>query len=139
MRRRPVRAMRPWHRLRVPDAVRHSSCRSAEPGPYQAPAFFTAPALQRTTPLKKRRAALRPGHEELDSRGEIRREASLDVFRDLVGGAVFGVAEGALAGEALELAGDVVGHAGERGAGHHRPVGDDLDQVVLRVDAVIFA
>src|SRR3954453_19352650 len=32
----------------VPDAVRHSSCRSAEPGPYQAPAFVTAPALQRT-------------------------------------------------------------------------------------------
>src|SRR5258707_8110092 len=37
-------------RPRVPDAVRHSSCRSAEPGPYQAPAPVTAPALQRTTP-----------------------------------------------------------------------------------------
>jgi hypothetical protein len=47
--------------FRVPDAVRHSSCRSAEPGPYETPAFGTVPALQRTTPLKKRRAALRPG------------------------------------------------------------------------------
>jgi FkbM family methyltransferase len=35
---------------RVPDAVRHSSCRSAEPGPYQTPESVTAPALQRTTP-----------------------------------------------------------------------------------------
>jgi hypothetical protein len=32
----------------VPDAVRHSSCRSAEPGPHQTSAFVTAPALQRT-------------------------------------------------------------------------------------------
>ena len=40
-------------------AVRHSSCRSAEPGPYQASAFVTAPALQRTA----KSAALRPGHE----------------------------------------------------------------------------
>jgi len=30
---------------RVPDAVRHSSCRSAEPGPYRAPRFFTTPGL----------------------------------------------------------------------------------------------
>src|SRR3954453_15837594 len=45
--------------------MRHSSCRFAEPGSYQTPtpAFVTAPALQRTTPLKKRRAALRPGNE----------------------------------------------------------------------------
>src|ERR1700709_2306432 len=50
------------HRSRVPDAVRHSSCRSAEPGPYQAQAFVTAPALQRTAP-QVLRAALRPGHE----------------------------------------------------------------------------
>ena len=33
---------------RVPDAVRRSSRRSAEPGPYRAPTFVTAPALQRT-------------------------------------------------------------------------------------------
>src|SRR5437763_14733449 len=46
---------------RVPDAVRHSSCRSAEPGPYQAPVFVTAPALQRTA-SQGLRAALRPGH-----------------------------------------------------------------------------
>src|SRR4051794_38183796 len=47
---------------RVPDAVRHSSCRSAEPGPYQTPAFVTAPALQRTA-SQVLRAALRPGHK----------------------------------------------------------------------------
>src|SRR4051812_4481014 len=46
---------------RVPDAVRHSSCRSAEPGPYQTPATVTAPALQRTA-SQLLRAALRPGH-----------------------------------------------------------------------------
>src|SRR3954468_555892 len=46
---------------RVPDAVRHSSCRSAEPGPYQTPAFVTAPALQRTA-TQELRAALRPGN-----------------------------------------------------------------------------
>jgi hypothetical protein len=85
-------------RRSVPDAVRHSSCRSAKPGPPETspswpgltrpsiffetflrssmdarvkPAhdevfFVTAPALQRTTPLKKRRAALRPGNEGAD-------------------------------------------------------------------------
>src|SRR4051794_37214888 len=47
---------------RVPDAVRHSSCRSAEPGPYQTPEFVTAPALQRTA-SQGLRAALRPGNE----------------------------------------------------------------------------
>src|SRR4051794_35277969 len=47
---------------RVPGAVRHSSCRSAEPGPYQTPALVTTPALQRTAP-QELRAALRPGHE----------------------------------------------------------------------------
>src|SRR5438309_7115293 len=49
---------------RVPDALRHSSCRCAEPGPYQTPACVTAPALQRTAP-QVLRAALRPGHREL--------------------------------------------------------------------------
>ena len=34
---------------RVPDAVRHSSCRSAEPGPSQAPDLVTAPALHTTS------------------------------------------------------------------------------------------
>jgi hypothetical protein len=42
---------------RVPGAVRHSSCRSAEPGPYQAPAFVTAPALQRTASRRATRCA----------------------------------------------------------------------------------
>src|SRR3954462_7087692 len=45
---------------RVPDAVRHSSCRSAEPGAYQTPEFGTAPALQ-CTAAQVLRAALRPG------------------------------------------------------------------------------
>jgi hypothetical protein len=55
--------------FRVPDAVRHSSCRSAEPGPYQTQQSLTAPALQRHSASKTRvnalmakRAALRPGH-----------------------------------------------------------------------------
>src|SRR3954453_681122 len=47
---------------RVPDALRHSLCRYAEPGPYQTPAPRTAPALQRTA-SQELRAALRPGHE----------------------------------------------------------------------------
>src|SRR4051794_19077775 len=47
---------------RVPDAVRHSSCRSAEPGSYQTLEFVTAPALQRTA-TQVLRAALRPGHK----------------------------------------------------------------------------
>src|SRR3954469_14620956 len=47
---------------RVPGAMQRSSRCFAEPGPYQTPAPFTAPALQRTTPLKKRHAALRPGN-----------------------------------------------------------------------------
>jgi hypothetical protein len=59
--------------VRVPDAVRHSSCRSAEPGPYQTPVSVTAPALQRTASQVLRHSAsktrvnalmaLRPGHE----------------------------------------------------------------------------
>ena len=52
-------------------------------------------------------------------------------------GAILGVAEGAGAGEALHLAGDVIGHAREGRAGHDRLVGGQLDQVVLCVDAVI--
>src|SRR3954453_18776216 len=47
--------------VRVPGAMRHSSCRFAEPGPYQTPAFVTAPVLQRTA-SQELRAALRPGH-----------------------------------------------------------------------------
>src|SRR5947209_682303 len=46
---------------RVPDAVRHSSCRSAEPGPYQAPAFVTIPVL-RSSASQGLRAASRPGN-----------------------------------------------------------------------------
>src|SRR3954452_4396442 len=39
-----LRSIRGTHLYRVPDAMRHSSCRFAEPGPYQAPVFGTAPA-----------------------------------------------------------------------------------------------
>src|SRR5947209_20092783 len=49
---------------RVPDALQRSSRCCAEPGPYQAPAFVTAPALQRTA-SQGLRAALRPGHESI--------------------------------------------------------------------------
>src|SRR3978361_1498719 len=35
---------------------------TAEPGPYQTPAFVAAPALQRTA-SQELRAALRPGHD----------------------------------------------------------------------------
>jgi len=41
-----------------------SSCRSAEPGPYQTPAFVTAPALQRTA-SQGLRAVPRPGNADL--------------------------------------------------------------------------
>src|SRR6185295_4602596 len=51
-----------WSSSLVPDAVRHSSCRSAEPGPLLTLSFGTAPALQRSA-SQELRAALRPGHE----------------------------------------------------------------------------
>src|SRR4051794_1426410 len=50
---------------RVPDAVQRSS-RCSEPGPYHAPTFVTAPALQRTA-TQGLRAALRPGQEAAQS------------------------------------------------------------------------
>src|ERR1700712_2862769 len=37
--------------------MRHSSCRFAEPGPYQRPEFVTAPALQRTASRRATRCA----------------------------------------------------------------------------------
>src|SRR4029077_15880202 len=70
---------------------------------------------------------------------EERRQPGLDIFRDLVSGAVFGVAESAGAREALIGPGYVVGHAREGGAGHDRLVAGDLDQVVLRIDADVLA
>ena len=54
---------------RVPGATQRAAVAKrcfAEPEPYQAPAFVTAPALQRTT-REERRAALRPGHETANS------------------------------------------------------------------------
>ena len=49
----------------------------------------------------------------LGSRDEIRSEPRADIFGDHFGGAVLGVAQTALAGEALLLARNVVGHARE--------------------------
>src|SRR5258708_228514 len=46
----------------APDPVERSSGCNGGPGPYQAPVFVTAPALQRTAP-QVLRAALRPGHK----------------------------------------------------------------------------
>ena len=43
------------------------------------------------------------------------------------------------AGEALQIAGNVIGHAGEGRARHDRLVGGKVDQIVLRVDAVVLA
>src|SRR3978361_577301 len=43
-------------KARVPDAVRHSSCRSAEPGPRFSEDSW-APALQRTAPRRATRCA----------------------------------------------------------------------------------
>ena len=40
-----------------PGAMRHSSCRFAEPGPYQTPVLCTAPALQRTASRSATRCA----------------------------------------------------------------------------------
>src|SRR3977135_3287804 len=87
------------------------------------------------------RGALRvPGMTgDLRTGDEERRQPGLDIFRDFPGGAILGVAEGAGAGETLDGAGDVIGHAGERGAGHDRFVRSDFDQIVLRIDAVVLA
>ena len=52
--------------LGVLSAVRHSSCRSAEPGPYRTPAFVAAPALQRTTPRRGGLLRCVRGTKELD-------------------------------------------------------------------------
>jgi hypothetical protein len=54
------------HRPRVPDAVRHSSCRSAEPG--STLTFLSCnmgPGSAAHHAAKRRRAALRPGHKAL--------------------------------------------------------------------------
>jgi hypothetical protein len=47
-------------KVRVPDAVRHSSCRSAEPGPSRTPALGSVPVL-RSSASQELRAASRPG------------------------------------------------------------------------------
>src|SRR5260370_15825497 len=73
------------------------------------------------------RAGARPGMTAVLSPGdEERRQPGLDIFRDLLSSAILGVSAGTGAGEALQLAGDVVGHAGERGPGHDRFVPSGL-------------
>src|SRR3954463_13799152 len=55
--------VKPGHdesRERVPGAMRHSSCRFAEPGPYQAPAFVTVPVLRSIMPRRAARC-IAPG------------------------------------------------------------------------------
>src|SRR6266581_2900153 len=84
------------------------------------------------------RAAPRPSPKATGTSGsgnEERRQPGLDVFGDLVGGTILGVAEGALPREALVGARHVIGHPGEGGAGHDRFVRGDLDQIELGVDA----
>src|SRR3954466_7627848 len=50
------------HRRLVPGAMQRAFALLRRTGTAPTTVFVTAPALQRTTPLKKRRAALRPGH-----------------------------------------------------------------------------
>src|SRR5450830_55325 len=84
-----------------------------------------------SAPLSRgRQSALRPRHE-------IRRQAGADVVRDHLGGAVLGVAQAAVAGEALLLAGNVVGHARESLPGDDRLAGRDVLQRIGGVDAVV--
>src|SRR5712691_940315 len=71
------------------------------------------------------------------SGNEERGQPGLDVLGDLLGRAILGIVEGALAGEALIGARHVIGHPGEGGYGHDRFVGGDIDQVELRVDAEV--
>src|SRR5229473_4668035 len=77
------------------------------------------------------RANARPGMTEGSGAGdEERRQPGLDVIGDLLTRAILGIPVGAGAGKALQLSRDVIGHAGERGAGHDRFVRGDLDQIV---------
>src|SRR5262245_29132262 len=67
------------------------------------------------------------------SRDEIGGEPLADLVGDLLRGAILGIAQTARAGEALFLAGDVVGHAGEGRSRHHRLVGRDFTQDVAGI------
>src|SRR4051812_34539431 len=75
--------------------------------------------------------ALRPGDE-------IGREPRLDILGDDLGGAGLGVAQAAQLGEALHLARNVIGDAGEGGSGHHRFAGSDFRQPIRSVETEIF-
>src|SRR3954463_1534308 len=66
--------------LRVPSSGTHALCLSAEPGPYQAPAFVTVPALR----SGMKNAAARPGH------GGLLRSATLMRHVDVSGGVLEG-------------------------------------------------
>src|SRR5688500_17168965 len=66
-----------------------------------------------------------------------RRQPGVDILGDLLRGAVFRVAIGTRAGETLELAGNVVGGAGEGGRVQDGLAGGNLDQLVARIDTVL--
>src|ERR1700761_9300880 len=80
-----------------------------------------------------------PGTETSSAGKEEGGQPRLDILRDFLTGAVLGIAQSALAGETLIAAGNIVGDVRERGSGHHRLVGGVVDQIVLGVDAVVFA
>src|ERR1700688_4890127 len=75
-------------------------------------------------------SALRPGDE-------IRRQPRADVVSDDLGGAVLGIAQPAVTGEALLLAGNVIGYARERYAPDDRFSVGDVDQRIAGVDTVV--
>jgi hypothetical protein len=55
---------------RVPGAMRHSSCRFAEPGPYQTPGALLRPRLCSAPLREELRAALRPGNAPIAGTSE---------------------------------------------------------------------
>src|SRR5581483_5472410 len=68
--------------------------------------------------------------KRLGPRGEKGSQARADLVGDDLGGAGLGIAQAADAGEALHLAGDIVGHAGEGRSRRHGLAGRDLGQRV---------
>src|ERR1700733_12717085 len=65
------------------------------------------------------------------------RQAGLDMLGDFLGSAILGITESARAREALVAAGNVIREMRERGAGHHRLVRRNLDQIVLGIDVQV--
>ena len=122
-------------RRRYPDHLRSIASTSA-PAPARCVSKDAPRPSSRDAALRELRVAR---DRTLSAGAEIRREPRLDVLGNLLGGAVLGVALAAGVGEALRLAGVVVGHAGEGLPGDHRLAGGLLDQRIGGVDAVIAA